>query len=142
MLDTALGQVFRRLVSVPVHGEGEEMFGVLEVGSAEAGEFAQRDVAFLQALADCIGAAVERHADRARRADRATLVTERRRAVRELRRDGVRWPDVPTRLDGQRRIQSDGDRMGFPTAQNAAKRRQAPTFSRLQQDAQIQHGSG
>ncbi len=118
------------------------MFGVLEVGSAEAGEFAQCDLAFLQALADCIGAAVQRHADRARRADRAALVAERHRAVREPQRDGVRWPDVPTGPDRQRRTQGDGDRTGFPAAQNAAMRRQAPTFSGLQQDAQMQDGSG
>ncbi len=90
MLDTAIRRDVRRLVSVPVHGEGGEMFGVLEVGSAEAGEFAQCDLAFLQGLADRISVAVERHADQARRADRATLVAERRRALREPQRDSVR----------------------------------------------------
>ena len=142
MLDTAIGHGVHRLVSVPVRGEGEEMFGALEVGSAEAGEFAPCDLAFLEELADGIGAAVERHADRARRADRATLVAERRRAVREPRRDGVRRPGVPTGSDGQRRGQGDDDGTGLPTARNAAKRRPAPTFSGLQQDAQIQDGSG
>ena len=101
MWDTAVGHGIRRLVSVPVHGEGGERFGVLEVGSAEAGEFAPCDLAFLQALADGVGAAVERHADRARRADRATLAAERRRAVREPRLGGVWQPEV-TGMDALR----------------------------------------
>ena len=116
--EVATGQGIRRMVSVPVHGEGEEAFGVLEVGSAEAGEFAQSDLTFLQALADCIGAAVARHADRTRRADRAALVAERR-------------------VD-----HGCGERVGRFSAQNAAKRRQASTFSGLQQDDQIPEGNG
>lgn len=142
MLDTAIGHGVCRLVSVPVHGKGEEMFGVLEVGSDEAGEFAQGDLAFLQELADGIGAAVKRHADRARRADRAVLAAKRRRAVCEPQRDGVPQPGVPTGPDRQRGGQGGDDGTGFPIARNAAKRRQAPTFGGLQQDAQIQDGSG
>jgi len=111
MLDTAIGHGVRWLVSVPVPGEGEERFGVLEVGSAGAGEFAQCDLAFLQGSADCIGAAVQRHADRAHRS-----VTP--------------WV-------GQRRSQGDGDRTEFPTVQNAAMRRQPSTFCSLRQDAQM-----
>ncbi len=142
MLGTAIGHGVRWLVSVPVHGEGEEMFGVLEVGSAATGAFAQGDLAFLQGLADCIGAAVERHADQARRADRAMLAAERRRAVFEPQRNDVRWPEDPTGPDRQRRTHADGDRMRFLTARNAAKHLQAPAFSGLQQDAQIRDGSG
>ena len=142
MLDTAIGHGIRWLVSVPVHGEGEEMFGVLEVGSTEAGEFAQCDLAFLQELADCIGAAVKRHADQAHRADRTMVVAERCRAVREPQRDGPRRPEVPTGPDGQRRGRGDNDKTGFPTARNAAKRDRSPIFGGLQQDAQIQDGGG
>ena len=142
MLDTAIGHGIRRLVSVPVHGEGGEMFGVLEVGSGEAGEFAPCDLLFLQELADCIGAAVRQHADRARRADRATLVAERRRAVREPQLGGLRWPEVPTGADGRCRDQRNGGRTGFPAPQNAARRRQAPAFGGLQQDAQMRDGGG
>lgn len=87
-LEAMTGQRVHRLVSVPVPGEGEAAFGVLEVGSAEAGEFAQRDLLFLQALADCIGAAVGRHADQASCADRAALAAERRRAMRDATRAG------------------------------------------------------
>ena len=142
MSNAAIGHGVRRLVSVPVHGDGEEMFGVLEVGSAEAGEFAQCDLAFLQDLADCIGVAVARHAHQARLADRATLVAQRCSAVRELHRDGVLRPDVQTEPDEQRRDQGEGDRMGRSIIQNVTKRRQAPTFGGLQQDAQMQDGGG
>ena len=117
MLDTAIGHGVRWLVSVPVPRDGEEMFGVLEVGSAEAGEFAQRDLLFLQALADSIAAVVGRHADEASRADRTALAAEQRRAVRDA--DG---PDCAIVL-------------------NAAKRRQGLAYSGLQQDAQIPAGS-
>lgn len=95
MSDAAIGHGVRRLVSVPVHGASREVFGVLEVGSAEAGEFAQSDLAFLQELADCIGLAVARYAHQARRADRATLVAQRRSTVREPHRDGVPRPERP-----------------------------------------------
>lgn len=127
MLDTAIGHGVRWLVSIPVPGEGEERFGVLEVGSAGAGEFAQGDLAFLQGLADCIGAAVQRHADRACRADRATLVAERRRVVRKPQPDTLGRPEASTRPDRQRRSQGGCDRTEFPTAQNAAMRRQPST---------------
>lgn len=120
MSAAATGCGVRRLVSVPVHGEGEEAFGVLEVGSAEAGEFAPCDLLFLRVLADRITEAVKRHADLARRADRATLVAERRRTQNH---------DL-------------SDRIGRPTIPNAAMCRQAQTFGGLQQDAQIQEGNG
>lgn len=45
------------VLSVPIRGVGEG-FGVLEVGSAEARDFARHDRLFLQALADRIAAAV------------------------------------------------------------------------------------
>ena len=62
-----------RMVSVPIHGDAEFAFGVLEVGSTEEGEFAGHDVAFLQALANSIAAAVDRQADRASRAEQAAM---------------------------------------------------------------------
>lgn len=83
-LDGLTGQGVHRLVSVPVPREGGAAFGVLEVGSAEAGEFAPSDLLFLQVLADGVGAAVERHADRARRADRAAMAAERRCAMQDV----------------------------------------------------------
>ena len=116
----ATGCGVRRLVSVPVHGDDEEAFGVLEVGSAEAGEFAPCDLLFLRVLADSITKAVIRHADLARRADRATLVAERRRT----------------------QSHDFNDRTGRFTVQNAAMCRQASTVGGLQQDAQIQDGTG
>lgn len=128
MSNAAIGHGVRRLVGVPVHGEGEEMFGVLEVGSAEGGEFVQCDLAFLQELADCIGIAVARHAHQARCTDRATLAAQRL--------------DDPTEPDEQRRGQGGSGRTGRSTSQNVAKRLQPPTFSGLQQDARIQDGSG
>lgn len=85
-LDALTGQGVHRLVSVPVPREGGAAFGVLEVGSAEAGEFAPSDLLLLQVLADGVGAAVERHADRARRADRATMSAERHRAMQDASR--------------------------------------------------------
>ncbi len=141
MLDAATRHGIERLVSVPVHGQGETVFGVLEVGSAEAGRFARCDLVFLQAVADCIGAAVAWSAARGRRADWAKLVAERRRDMREPKLEGVWRPDVRTEPGKQRRDQGDSERTGRST-QNARKRRQAPTFSGLQQDTQIQHGSG
>lgn len=138
----ATGHDVRQLVSVPVHGEGEEAFGVLEVGNAEAGEFTQCDLAFLQAAADCIGAAVARHAHRMRRADRAMLAAERRSTVREPQLDGARRPDVRMEADEPRRAQDGGGTMGRPAIPNAAPCRQAPTFGGLQQDAQISEGNG
>lgn len=40
---------------------GEKPFGVLEADCANQGQFTERDVAFLQALAAMMGAAIERH---------------------------------------------------------------------------------
>lgn len=115
--DAMAGQGVRRLVSVPVLGEGEAAFGVLEVGSAEAGEFAQRDLLFLRALADLVAAAVDRHADRASHADRAALTAERRRAMRDV--------------GGEERA----------VASDAAGRHRGTAFGGLQQDTQIPAGS-
>ena len=50
------------VLSVPVRGEAGEGFGVLEVGSAEAREFARNDALFLRALASDLAAAMERQA--------------------------------------------------------------------------------
>ena len=118
LLEVMTRQGVHRLVSVPVPGVGRAAFGVLEVGSAETGEFAQRDLLFLQTLADCIGAAVGRHADQASRADRAALAAERHSAVR------------------------DADRAGHDVVPNAVRRHQGRVFSGLQQDTQIQAGGG
>lgn len=78
-----------QMVSMPVHGFNETAFGVLEVGSAEEGEFFQHDLYFLRALADSVAAAVYRHADRASHEDRAALVAERRHSMHEPQPDWV-----------------------------------------------------
>ena len=66
-----------RMVSIPIHGDAECAFGVLEVGGTEAGEFAGHDIAFLQALANGIAAAVDRQTDRASRAEQAAMAGKR-----------------------------------------------------------------
>lgn len=111
-----IGQDVLRLVSLPVPGEDETAFGVLEVGTAEAGEFAERDLLFLQALANGVGTAVRRHADWASWADRAVLAAERRRAVR--------YADGPA----------------YAAVLNAGRRHQGSASSGLQQDTQIPAG--
>lgn len=116
--DAMAGQGVHRMVSVPVPGKGEAAFGVLEVGSAGPGEFAQHDLLFLQALADSVAAAVGRHADRASRADRAALAAE------------------------QRRTRGGGGRAAVGVALNAGKRHRGLAFGGLQQDTQMQTGSG
>ena len=50
----------RRVLSVPIREKASAGFGVLEVGSAEAGEFTWHDASFLQALAQDFAAAVGR----------------------------------------------------------------------------------
>lgn len=115
--DAVTGQGVHRMVSVPVPGEGEAAFGVLEVGSAGPGKFTQHDLLFLQALADSVAAAVGRHADRANRADRAALAAEQRR----------------TRGDA-----GGGGRAA--AALNAGKRHRGLAFDGLQQDTQMQTG--
>jgi len=139
--DAVTGQGVCRLVSVPVHGESKIAFGVLEVGSAEAGEFTQHDLLFLQALADSVAATVARYADRASRADRAALVAEGRRAVRDPQLDGGRPLHVLSEPDERRRTRSDVDGSEDAVVLNAAKRHQGLTFTGLQQDTQIRVGS-
>ncbi len=56
----------RRAVNVVVRGQ-REPFGVLEVDSRDPGQFSQRDVVFMEALAGVLGLAVDREADRAQR---------------------------------------------------------------------------
>jgi two-component sensor histidine kinase len=56
----------RRAVNVVVRGQ-REPFGVLEVDSRDPGEFSQRDVVFMEALAGVLGLAVDREADMAHR---------------------------------------------------------------------------
>ncbi len=117
--DAVAGQGVRRLVSVPVPGDGEAAFGVREVGRAGPGEFAQHDLLCLRALADGVAAAVGRHADRASRADRAALAAERH---------------------GTRGDAGGGGRAA--AVLDAGKRHQGLAFSGLQQDTQIPAGSG
>ena len=72
-----IGDGVRRTVSVPIRGDSRRAFGVLEVGSVEAGEFTRQDLSFLQAMADGVAAAVSLHASRASRMELAELVMER-----------------------------------------------------------------
>ncbi len=56
----------RRAVNVVVRGQ-REPFGVLEVDSRDPGQFSERDVVFMDALAGVLGLAVDRGADLAQR---------------------------------------------------------------------------
>ncbi|MBD0272461.1 MAG: GAF domain-containing protein [Acetobacteraceae bacterium] len=56
----------RRAVNVVVRGQ-RAPFGVLEVDSRDPGQFSQRDVVFMEALAGVLGLAIERVADAAQR---------------------------------------------------------------------------
>lgn len=52
----------RNVLSVPIRGKTGQGFGVLEVGSAVAGEFTRHDASFLQALAYDLAAALQQQA--------------------------------------------------------------------------------
>ena len=65
-----------RMVSVPIQGKEHNPFGVLEVGSPNAGEFSLHDLLFLQALAHSIAAAVDRHSGLMRWANHAAEALE------------------------------------------------------------------
>ncbi len=67
-----------RMVSVPIRGDSQRAFGVLEVGSAEAGEFTRHDLRFLQGIADGVAVAVGLHASRA---EQTELAMERQAAL-------------------------------------------------------------
>jgi two-component sensor histidine kinase len=56
----------RRAINVIIRGDGEP-FGVLEADSPDEGAFSEPDVAFLQALANTLGVAVDRAAAQAER---------------------------------------------------------------------------
>ncbi len=56
----------RRAINVIIRGDGEP-FGVLEVDSPDEGAFSERDIAFLQALANTLGVAIDRAAAQAER---------------------------------------------------------------------------
>ncbi len=58
------GQGVHRMVSLPIRSGSQRAFGVLEVGSAEAGEFTRHDLAFLQGIANSMAMAVGLHAGR------------------------------------------------------------------------------
>ncbi len=49
-----------RMVSVPFWGDSRRAFGVLEVGSREAGEFTRHDLSFVQELASRLCTAADR----------------------------------------------------------------------------------
>src|SRR5262249_16214943 len=49
----------RRAINVILQGDGAP-YGVLEVDSRSAGEFSERDIAFLQGAANILGMAIER----------------------------------------------------------------------------------
>jgi two-component sensor histidine kinase len=55
----------QRAINVIVRSEGE-VFGVLEADSKEPGTFLEDDIAFLQAAANLLGVAIERHRHEAR----------------------------------------------------------------------------
>lgn len=71
------GHEIRRMISVPIQGECHAPFGVLEVGSPEAGEFAQHDLHFLQLLARSVAEAMDRHVSLMRWADHAVEALQR-----------------------------------------------------------------
>ena len=71
------GHEIRRMISVPIQGECHAPFGVLEVGSPEAGEFAQNDLHFLQLLARSVAEAMDRHVSLMRWADHAAEALQR-----------------------------------------------------------------
>lgn len=73
-----------RTLSVPILGDDMTGFGVLEVGSAEAGEFTQHDVAFLEAVANCTAAALDQQARRALQEKQAAFADEQNVFLREL----------------------------------------------------------
>ena len=70
------GHGLRRMVSVPIQGDEHNPFGILEVGSPDAGEFALHDLLFLQTLARSMAAAVDRHFGLMRWADQAAEALE------------------------------------------------------------------
>ncbi len=76
--EAIVGHGVHRMVSVPIRGDSQRAFGVLEVGSADAGEFTRHDLSFLQGIANGVGMAVRLHASRTEQAD---LALERRAAL-------------------------------------------------------------
>ena len=76
-----VGHGMHRIVSVPIRGDGQRAFGVLEVGSVEAGEFTRHDLSFLQGIANGVAMAVGLHASRASRTEQAELAVERGAAL-------------------------------------------------------------
>ncbi len=76
-----VGHGVHRMVSVPIRGDSQRAFGVLEVGSAEAGEFAQHDLSFLQGIANGVAMAVGLQAGRISRTEQAELAVERHAAL-------------------------------------------------------------
>ena len=77
MPEVLVGRGVHRMVSVPIQGECQKAFGVLEVGSTETGEFTRHDLAFLQGMANSVALAVGLHASRMQQAE---PVVERRAA--------------------------------------------------------------
>jgi two-component sensor histidine kinase len=57
--DLLVAHGVRRAINVILQGDGVP-YGVLEVDSRSAGEFSQRDIAFLQGAANILGTAIER----------------------------------------------------------------------------------
>lgn len=80
---TLAEQGIRRTIVVPIRSEAEA-FGVLEVGSVVAGDFAGHDVSFMQAVAHVAATALERQSDRAAQREAATLAEERGLLLHEL----------------------------------------------------------
>ena len=76
--EVLVGHGVHRMVSLPIQGECPKAFGVLEVGSMEAGEYTRHDLAFLQGIANRVALAVGMHASRTQHAE---PVVERRAAL-------------------------------------------------------------
>ena len=88
--EAIVGHGMHRIVSVPIRGEGQRAFGVLEVGSVEAGEFTRHDLSFLQGIANGVAMAVKLHASRT---EQAELAVKRRAALAD-------WLDVAAGRQG------------------------------------------
>ena len=76
-----VGHGVRRMVSVPIRGDGHKAFGLLEVGSTDADEFTRRDLTFLQSIADSVAAVMSLQSSRLGRTEQAELLAGRQAAL-------------------------------------------------------------
>ena len=101
-LEALAGHGVHRIVSVPIRGDGPRAFGVLEVGSVEAGEFTQHDLSFLQGIANGVAMAVGLHASRT---EQVELAVARRAALAD-------WLDVAAGRQGPAGVSYQQDAQG------------------------------